>query len=80
MIGTGGKPKYPEINLFHCHFVEHKSSMDWPGIEPETPRWIVVSWVMEPYGPVGGYQRYVRVGLSPQNIVRGPARNRGINK
>jgi len=68
MIGTGGKPKYPEVNLSHCHFVEHKSPVDWPRIEPETPRWIVVSRVMGPYGPVGGYQRYQRDARSPQNI------------
>ena len=80
MVGTGGKPKYPEINLPHCHFVEHKSPMDWPGIAPETPRWFVVSRVMLPCVPVGGYQRYERDALCPQNIVRGLARSRGMNK
>jgi hypothetical protein len=29
-----GKPKYWEINLYQCHFVYHKSHIDWFGIEP----------------------------------------------
>jgi hypothetical protein len=28
-----GKLKYLEKNLSHCHFIYHKSHMDWPGIE-----------------------------------------------
>jgi len=27
-------PKYPEGNLFQCHFVRCLSHMDWIGIEP----------------------------------------------
>ena len=29
-----GKLKYWERNLSQCHFVQHKSHMDWLGIEP----------------------------------------------
>jgi len=32
-----GKPKYWEINLFHCHCVYHSSHMDWVMIEPGPP-------------------------------------------
>jgi len=28
-----------EKNLFHCHSVEHKSHVEWPGIETGSLRW-----------------------------------------
>jgi hypothetical protein len=33
------KPKYSGKKLSQCHFVHHKSHMDWPGIETGPPRW-----------------------------------------
>jgi hypothetical protein len=31
--------KYSDKNLSQCHFVHHKSHMDWTGIESGPPRW-----------------------------------------
>jgi hypothetical protein len=33
------KPKYSGENLSQCYFVNHKSHMEWPRIEPGPPRW-----------------------------------------
>jgi hypothetical protein len=32
------KPKYSKKNLYQCHFVQHESHNDRPGIEPGPPR------------------------------------------
>jgi hypothetical protein len=32
------KPKDSEKDLFQCHFIHHKSHMDWPGRETGPPR------------------------------------------
>ena len=44
-VTVRGKCKYLEKDLFQCHFVCHKTYMDWPGIEP----WGVVVNSLECY-------------------------------
>jgi hypothetical protein len=36
-----GKPKYRREKTVPVHFVYYKSNMEWPGIEPEPPRFYV---------------------------------------
>jgi len=38
-----GKLKYFEENLSHYHVMDHKSHVDWAGIEPRHQWWEVVS-------------------------------------
>jgi hypothetical protein len=37
MDDTEGETEVIGKNLSQCHFVHHKSCMDWPGTEPGSP-------------------------------------------
>lgn len=45
-----GKPEYLETNLSHCHFVYHKSHMQWPETDSTwasvVTGWWLIAWVM----------------------------------
>jgi hypothetical protein len=46
---TWRKTKWSERNLSSATFVRHKHHMDWPGIEPGSPRWEVGEYPPEPW-------------------------------
>jgi hypothetical protein len=42
-----GKLKCWKKNLSYCHFIHHKSHMDWPGVEVGPPPWEADYWPPE---------------------------------
>ena len=46
-----GEPKYWKKNLYHSDIDNHKSHMDWPGIErgPQQPEAVTASYKQQSY-------------------------------
>jgi len=59
-----GKLKYLEKNVSWCHFVYHKSHVDWPG--PERGQWLT-AWDMAK--PTTGLNMPTMMGLRDSGIL-----------